>query len=123
LYVKCCPAMVRGRFANVMSFLVKHSSTAEGEDTTSIDLKPSLRERIGPYCDDRVCSAWWSGCLLRRWRWPIIGRENGLGGRFLLRWFRILTMKIMEKSKARYKFLMAKQQTQTRETKEIEILF
>ena len=91
---------MRGRFANIMSFLVKHSSTAEGEETTRIDREPNLRDKIGPYFNDSVSSAWKSGCL-RRWRWPIIGRENGVGGKFLLRWFTSLIMKMVERNKAR----------------------
>ncbi|KAG5573424.1 hypothetical protein H5410_063190 [Solanum commersonii] len=51
-----------------MSFLVKHSSTREGEETTRTGRDPN-----------------------RRYRWPIMGKEmKELGGRFwdfLRKWF------------------------------------
>jgi hypothetical protein len=79
---------------------VKHSSTADGELRTSIDLQPTLRERIGPYCCNKVCSVWCSGGFRRR-RWPIIGREGGLGGKFLLPWNTYLITRKIRKKKAR----------------------
>jgi hypothetical protein len=35
--------------AKTISFLVKHSSTADGEDMTTARRDPSLIENIGPY--------------------------------------------------------------------------
>ena len=72
----------RGRFAKTMSFLVKHSWTADGDDTTTKRREPTLREKIGPYFCERLRNVRWRGSL-RRWRWPRIGRAKGLGGRFL----------------------------------------
>ena len=87
--------------AKTTSFLLKHSSTAEGDETTTTGRDPNQREKMGPYFSARRLKVRWTGGL-RRWRWPIIGREGGLGGRFLsfvlLVWIKkIETMKISER--------------------------
>ncbi|GER29940.1 hypothetical protein STAS_05849 [Striga asiatica] len=58
-----------------------HSSTADGEEMTTNDLQPSRREKIGPCRDEREARERWRESLMR-WRWPIMGRERGLGGGF-----------------------------------------
>lgn len=50
------PALLGGRFANTMSFLVKQSSAAEGEDKTKKDWRPTRREKIGPCFCERLWS-------------------------------------------------------------------
>lgn len=65
----------------MMSFLVKHSSTAEGEVTIRALRTPSRRSKMSPYLAESDCRVWFSGSL-RRWRWPIRGSEGGLGGWF-----------------------------------------
>ena len=65
-----------------MSFLVKHSSTADGDDTMTTRREPNLREKTWPYVCERRWKVRWRG-FLTRWRWPRIGNEGGLGGRFL----------------------------------------
>lgn len=80
----CLEAIDFGRFARTTSFLVKHSSTIEFEETTKTSLFPRRREKIGESFRDleMVRKTRWSGGLRRR-RWPMIGSENGGdGGRF-----------------------------------------
>ena len=87
------PISQRGRLAKMMSFLVKHSSTVDGEDMITTGLDPKRREKIGPYFLERFCNCPWIGGLRRRWRWPRIGIAGGLGGRWgciLLLWRKIL---------------------------------
>lgn len=65
-----------------MSFLVKHSSAIDGEETKMTRREPNWRRRIGPYRAEILANVRWSG-FFRRYRWPRIGRTgNGLGGRF-----------------------------------------
>ena len=81
-------ARKRGRLAKMMSFLVKHSSTADGDDTMTTSWDPNFREKMLPYFCEKRWKVRWSGFLMR-WRWPRIGREGGLGGRclcFVLVW-------------------------------------
>ncbi|PQQ16711.1 hypothetical protein Pyn_34765 [Prunus yedoensis var. nudiflora] len=66
-----------------MSFLVKHSSTADGVETTTTRREPNQSEKTGPYLWERRWKVLWTG-VLRRWRWPRIGSESGLGGKFFL---------------------------------------
>lgn len=80
--------MLGGRFEKATSFLGKHSSTAEVEESTRVGREPNRRKRIGPCLDDNRIRAWWVG-VFTRWRWPIMGRGNGPGGRrFLLGWMK-----------------------------------
>lgn len=72
-----------GRLARMISFLVKHSSIAEGVETTRTGRCPNRRNKIGPYRLEILCRAWWRG-FFKRWKWPNIGILGGLGGRFLV---------------------------------------
>lgn len=64
-----------------MSFLVKHSSTAAGDETTTTKRDPNWREKIGPSFLEKLSKDRWSGRLMR-WRWPNIGSFGaGLGGK------------------------------------------
>lgn len=56
-----------GRLANTMSFLVKHSSTADGDEMITAKREPSWREKMWPDSWEKVSKVRWSGCL-RRWR-------------------------------------------------------
>ena len=76
------PTLVCGLFAKTKSFLLKHSSTKDGEETISKFLEPIEREMIGPCLSDMFCNVLWIG-VFRRCKWPIMGSEGGLGGRFL----------------------------------------
>lgn len=42
------------RFAKTMSFLVKHSSARDGDETTATSREPNLRVKIGPYFWERL---------------------------------------------------------------------
>uniref|UniRef100_A0A803RCD2 Uncharacterized protein n=1 Tax=Cannabis sativa TaxID=3483 RepID=A0A803RCD2_CANSA len=85
-----------GRLAKTMSFLVKHSCTADGDDTITTWRDPNRREKTSPYLVERLCNArWTSGCLLRRWRWPMIGYEGGDGGSFFLFFFLLLLLLLL----------------------------
>lgn len=82
LFAKISATIKRGRLAKTISFLVKHSSAADGDETTTVRRLPNWRKMIGPYL-----AAIWAevrkNFFLRRWRWPIMGRHGkGLGGRF-----------------------------------------
>lgn len=48
--------MVRGRFAKMISFLVKHSSTVDGDETITTGIEPYLRYKTGPYFADNEVS-------------------------------------------------------------------
>lgn len=80
-----------------MSFLIKHSSTPEGDDTMMARRDPNFREKTGPYFCERASRVRWMGCL-RRWKCPITGRESGLGGR-VLRCFLVRSSKLMERTR------------------------
>lgn len=58
-------------------FLMKHSCTAEGEETTTTRFEPSRREKIVPCFRERGWKVRWSG-VFRRWRWQRIGDKVGL---------------------------------------------
>lgn len=75
-----------GLFAKTTSCLVKTCWMADGEDKTTTFLVPKERRRIGPYLFERVWRSVWIGVgdFKRRWKWPIMGSEGGLGGRL---WF------------------------------------
>lgn len=79
----CFPVIRRGRFARIMSFLVKHSSAAEGEDTTTTRRDPKRSENIGPSFLERPSKVLWNkGLPMRRCRWPNNGNFIlGLGGK------------------------------------------
>lgn len=72
----------KGRFANITSFFVKHSSMAEGVDITKTGRHPNQRNNTEPYLSERLCRAWWKG-FFKRCKWPKMGPVGGLGGRFL----------------------------------------
>ena len=72
----------RGRLAKIRSFLLKHSSTEAGDDTRRTLRQPNERNKTGPYVLDRFCNVLCTGSFMRC-RWPIMGSEVGLGGRFL----------------------------------------
>lgn len=76
------PTRDSGRLAKMMSFLVKHSSTADDDEMTTMRRRPKRSEKMGPYFRDRL---WRVRCMggFTRWRWPITGSAGGLGGRFL----------------------------------------
>lgn len=94
------PVRKRGRLARMMSFLVKHSWTKEGEEMTTTRREPNQREMMSPYLWDRVVKVRWIGGL-RLWRLPMMGRVGGPGGRFLslLDW--IGSKSLMVRMKAR----------------------
>lgn len=48
MYPKYFPPEVLGRLARTTSFLVKHSSTADGEETTTTSWDPNRTEKMGP---------------------------------------------------------------------------
>ncbi|KAF4377577.1 hypothetical protein G4B88_006857 [Cannabis sativa] len=48
-WAKCFPRRRGGRLAKTMSFLVKHSSTADGDDTMTTWRDPNHREKTSPY--------------------------------------------------------------------------
>lgn len=52
----CLPTIREGRLAKTMSFLVKHSSAADGDETTSIRREPNWRRRVGPCRFDKLDS-------------------------------------------------------------------
>ncbi|GKE35223.1 hypothetical protein Tco_1454545 [Tanacetum coccineum] len=62
----------RGRLANIMSFLVKISSAAEGEDTKRTFRDPKRRKTIGPCLAETLASVLKRG-FFKRYRWPIMG--------------------------------------------------
>jgi len=76
------PERKRGLLARTTSFFVKHSWTKDGEETTTTRREPNQSEMTSPYFLDRPLKVWWRG-RLRWWRLPIMGRENGPGGRLL----------------------------------------
>lgn len=64
-----------------MSFLVKHSSAAEGEETKRTRRDPKRRRRIGPYLAEILAKVLYTGAF-KRYRWPIMGRVGKtVGGR------------------------------------------
>lgn len=65
LHPRCLAASSFGRFAKVMSFLVKHSSAAEGEDTRMTGREPNLMYTTGPYLPDNFASVLCRGFLKR----------------------------------------------------------
>uniref|UniRef100_A0A0A0LR56 Uncharacterized protein n=1 Tax=Cucumis sativus TaxID=3659 RepID=A0A0A0LR56_CUCSA len=54
LYDRCFPVFKNGRFARMMSFFVKHSRTAEGDDITTTRWEPNRREKTWPYFFERL---------------------------------------------------------------------
>lgn len=56
--------------AKMISFLVKHSSAADGDDTRSTLRLPSRRNRMSPYFSGIWWRMRWTG-LASKWRWPI----------------------------------------------------
>lgn len=71
------------RLANATSFLVRHSSARGAEEITRTGREPKRRKMMGPWRVERRARARWRG-FSKRWRWPMKGREGGLGGSFLL---------------------------------------
>lgn len=69
-----------------MSFLVKHSWTAEEDETMTKQREPNQREKMGPCFLERWWNVLWTGSF-RRWKWPRIGSEGGLGGKLPRRRF------------------------------------
>lgn len=65
LLPKYFPRLMRGRFAKTMSFLVKHSSTADGDETTRTRRDPNWRRNTGPFRLDKFQRVLWSGFLRR----------------------------------------------------------
>ena len=61
---------------------MKHSSTADGEETKTTRREPNLREMIPQFFLDMFMKERWIGGFMT-WRWPRMGREVRLGGRFL----------------------------------------
>ncbi|MFS7951694.1 hypothetical protein Hanom_Chr07g00598091 [Helianthus anomalus] len=55
------PNNKRGRFAKTISFVVKHSSAAEGQEIKSTWRNPKRRRRTGPYLADILARVLWSG--------------------------------------------------------------
>ncbi|KAK9210497.1 hypothetical protein WN944_002869 [Citrus x changshan-huyou] len=62
---KCSPRRIRGRLAKTTSLLVKHSSTADGEDKRRTRRVPRLRRRIGPCLDESWERVRWRGLFLK----------------------------------------------------------
>lgn len=54
LYVRCFPVFKNDRFARMMSFFVKHSEMAEGDDITATRGEPNRRENTWPYFFERL---------------------------------------------------------------------
>ena len=61
--------------------LVKHSSTRDGEETTSVLRTPKRSNITGPNLREKLRRVSCRGCFSKG-RWPRIGIEGGLGGRF-----------------------------------------
>lgn len=87
--------------AKTISFLTKHSSAADKEQTATMFLLPNLRVKTGPHLFERIASTLCIGGFETRWRWPMIGKPKGLGGKLRERWNTSLNTRKLERKKAR----------------------
>lgn len=83
-YPRIAPLTRRGRLAKTTSFLLRQSSAADVDETRRARRAPNWRPTTGPYLWEMCNSVRWIVVeLLRRWRWPNMGKVgNGVGGRF-----------------------------------------
>lgn len=65
LYPRCLPASNFGRFAKMISFFVKHSSTIDGEEPRITGREPNLMYKIGLYWFETLASVLWRGFFKR----------------------------------------------------------
>ena len=74
-------ACIFGRLANNMSWVLRNSSAASGDDTMIAGLEPSFMDMMGPYFLARFWRLRW-GKWPNMWRLPMTGRASGPGGSF-----------------------------------------
>nr|GEY60163.1 hypothetical protein [Tanacetum cinerariifolium] len=65
------PASSCGRLANTISFLVRHSCAADGEETARTRREPNCKSWIGPCLAESLARDLWSGHLRRERLWFI----------------------------------------------------